>query len=117
MPLRFTTRDLLWLTALVAVCVAWWLDHQAQVDRYQSLLPPKIVVYPMTTADPNAVLKALKNALAGVPDVRLMVDTKSNFVVAQARPKEQNIIRDIVGQLEGKNVEPLLKNLRSPTLH
>ncbi len=24
----FTIRDLLWLTALAAVLVAWWVDHQ-----------------------------------------------------------------------------------------
>jgi hypothetical protein len=29
MPLRFTTRDLLWLAALVAVCVAWRVDHES----------------------------------------------------------------------------------------
>jgi hypothetical protein len=28
MRLRFTIRDLLWLTALVAVCMAWWLDRR-----------------------------------------------------------------------------------------
>jgi hypothetical protein len=27
MRLRFTIRDLLWLTALVAILAAWWLDH------------------------------------------------------------------------------------------
>ena len=27
MKLRFSIRDLLWLAALVAVCVAWWVDH------------------------------------------------------------------------------------------
>ena len=31
MRLRFTVRDLLWLAALVAVCVAWWVDHQTTV--------------------------------------------------------------------------------------
>ena len=90
---RFSIRDLLWLTALAAFAVIGGWTIGLKLSAYQSLLPPKIVVYPMTTADPNAVLKALKNALAGVPDVRLMVDTKSNFVVAQARPKEQDIIR------------------------
>jgi len=25
---RFTIRDVLWLTALVAVGVGWWLDHR-----------------------------------------------------------------------------------------
>jgi len=33
MPLRFTIRDLLWLTLVVALCLGWWLDHQ---DRYSS---------------------------------------------------------------------------------
>jgi hypothetical protein len=27
MRFRFTIRDLLWLTAFVAVLVTWWLDH------------------------------------------------------------------------------------------
>src|SRR6476660_5049810 len=27
MRFRFTIRDLLWLTALIAVLVAWWVDH------------------------------------------------------------------------------------------
>jgi hypothetical protein len=28
MRLRFTIRDLLWLAVLVAVSVAWWMDHR-----------------------------------------------------------------------------------------
>jgi len=27
MRLRFTIRDLLWLTLVVAMAVGWWLDH------------------------------------------------------------------------------------------
>jgi hypothetical protein len=27
---RFSTRDLLWLTVLVALGVAWWVDHSRQ---------------------------------------------------------------------------------------
>jgi hypothetical protein len=36
MRLRFSIRDLLWLTALVAVLVAWWLDyhHRPNPDAY-----------------------------------------------------------------------------------
>jgi hypothetical protein len=34
MRLRFTIRDLLWLAALVAVCVAWWVDHRKIVTEY-----------------------------------------------------------------------------------
>jgi hypothetical protein len=33
MKLRFSIRDLLWLTALCAVLVAWWMDHKPQ--RYE----------------------------------------------------------------------------------
>jgi hypothetical protein len=34
--LRFSIRDLLWLTALCAVVVAWWIEHSrltAEVER------------------------------------------------------------------------------------
>jgi hypothetical protein len=33
MRLRFTIRDLLWLLALVAVSVAWWIDHREIVGQ------------------------------------------------------------------------------------
>ena len=36
MRLRFTIRDLLWLTALVAVLVAWWMDHHSMQERNAS---------------------------------------------------------------------------------
>ena len=29
MRLRFTIRDLLWLTVAVALAAGWWVDHQA----------------------------------------------------------------------------------------
>jgi hypothetical protein len=28
MRLRFSIRDLLWLTLVVALAVGWWVDHQ-----------------------------------------------------------------------------------------
>ena len=43
MRFRFNIRDLLWLTALIAVCVAWRLDH----DRLVALAAFKIE--PLTT--------------------------------------------------------------------
>jgi hypothetical protein len=33
MRLRFTIRDLLWLTALVALAVGWWVDHRRLGDQ------------------------------------------------------------------------------------
>ena len=34
MRLRFTIRDLLWLTALIAMGLGWWLEHR-QAAEYQ----------------------------------------------------------------------------------
>jgi len=30
MPFRFTIRDLLWLTLVVALATGWWLDHKGR---------------------------------------------------------------------------------------
>ena len=27
---RFTIRDLLWLTVIVAMTIGWWIDHRSQ---------------------------------------------------------------------------------------
>ena len=33
--IRFTIRDVLWLTVVVAVAVSWWLHVKAIEDRYR----------------------------------------------------------------------------------
>jgi hypothetical protein len=33
MRFRFTIHDLLWLTALVALALGWWLDH-LRIERF-----------------------------------------------------------------------------------
>ncbi len=35
--MRFTMRDWLWLTVLLAVAIAWWIDHRAQTQRLDDL--------------------------------------------------------------------------------
>src|SRR5262249_45270190 len=37
MRVSFTIRDLLWLTALVAVTVGWWIDHRNGVVQRNQL--------------------------------------------------------------------------------
>jgi hypothetical protein len=37
MKLRFTIRDLLWLTALVALGVAWWIDNRRMAYEIEGL--------------------------------------------------------------------------------
>jgi hypothetical protein len=31
--MRFTIRDVMWLTVVVALTLGWWLDHQYLTDR------------------------------------------------------------------------------------
>jgi hypothetical protein len=44
MRLRFTIRDLLWLTTLVAMGVAWWIDRTRLADQYTTLKQSTSVV-------------------------------------------------------------------------
>ena len=30
---RFTIRDVLWLTVVVALAVAWWVDHRSHASQ------------------------------------------------------------------------------------
>jgi predicted RNA binding protein YcfA (HicA-like mRNA interferase family) len=36
MRIRFTIRDLLWLAALVALAVGWWIDHRHQLSSHDN---------------------------------------------------------------------------------
>jgi hypothetical protein len=33
---RFTIRDVLWLTVVVALAVGWWVDHRVQAGRLRN---------------------------------------------------------------------------------
>jgi hypothetical protein len=44
MKLRFSIRDLLWLTALCAVVVAWWIDRSNLSARLEALEKSKSVI-------------------------------------------------------------------------
>jgi hypothetical protein len=37
MVLRFTIRDMLWLTVVAAICVAWWVDHQYSIQKWSKV--------------------------------------------------------------------------------
>jgi hypothetical protein len=38
--MKFSIRDLLLVTVIVAVCVAWWIDHRRQVAAIEQLTHP-----------------------------------------------------------------------------
>ena len=51
MRLRFTIRDLLWLTALAAVSVGWWLDHRHQGASHEQYKHNLSLMSPTHTQD------------------------------------------------------------------
>ncbi len=63
---------------------------------------PQLEVYPITTADPQAVLEVLQTLLVGTPDVRLAIDPKTGNLIAFARPDQHATIRATLQQLQGE---------------
>ena len=65
MRLRFTIRDLLWLTVVVALATGWWLDHRRLAvepfkDDLQLVIGGGMVVHEMAadlSADELAKLR------------------------------------------------------------
>jgi hypothetical protein len=52
---RFTIRDLLWLTLLMAVAVAWWVDRGRLASEVERLRPfAEWKSYPPLYVDPIA---------------------------------------------------------------
>ena len=46
MRLRFSIRDLLWLTVIVALAVGWWLDHRRLTEWDDTGGPGIIAPFP-----------------------------------------------------------------------
>ena len=106
MRLRFSIRDLLLITAIVALAFGWWLDHWEQVNRNQLFNgQPKFELYSITKTDSNVVLNVLKTMFAGTP-MRFATDTRSNLLVVQATPSQHAMIRSLVDSLEGRSPTP-----------
>ena len=86
-------------------------DRVARVDEVLKLIDvpdasngitgaPQLEVYPITTADPQAVLQVLQTLLAGDTSVKLAVDPISGHLVAVARPGQQATIRATIDQMQ-----------------
>ncbi|MDR0871666.1 MAG: hypothetical protein LBN39_12830 [Planctomycetaceae bacterium] len=61
---------------------------------------PQFEVYDTGTADPAAVLAVLQTLLAGVPDIRLSLDTKTGGVAALGRPANHATIKETIKQMQ-----------------
>ena len=45
MRLRFSIRDLLWLTAHVAMLVAWWIDRSHLASELERYAPSEFMIH------------------------------------------------------------------------
>jgi len=80
---------------------------------------PQLVIYPITVADPEAVLKVMQTLLAGEPDARLAIDPKTSSLVAMALPSQHaTIIRPALEQYEGsaRHVEVIRLRVVEPQM-
>jgi Bacterial type II/III secretion system short domain len=102
MRFRFSIRDLLWLTALAAVAVAWWLDHRAFVTRDD----PVAETYSLKNTASKDVGGILQSVFANTPGVQIAVDMDRNSVIVLARPTRQVEIRGFIDELD-RPMEPI----------
>ena len=73
---------------------------------------PQLQSYNVTTADLQQVLAVLQTLLAGLPDVRLTADVKTNSVIALARPSQHKIIRATIDELDNSKSRPIVEVIR-----
>jgi hypothetical protein len=65
MPLRFTIRDLLWLTLVVALAVGWWLDHKRVADRRDQYIRQEIARHQKAIEDSENTMTIIGDLLHG----------------------------------------------------
>jgi len=58
---RFTIRDVLWLTVLVAVLTAWWLSHRQQAADAVTRMASLTAKYNQLKANHHALTMAAKS--------------------------------------------------------
>ncbi|MDR1963467.1 MAG: hypothetical protein LBQ50_06785 [Planctomycetaceae bacterium] len=61
---------------------------------------PQFEVYDVGIANPTEVLAVLQTLLAGTPDVRLSLDTKTGGIAALGRPANHATIRETIRQMQ-----------------
>jgi len=66
---------------------------------------PQLEVYPITTADPEAVLKVLEQLMRDYPNVTLTTDKEAGHIVVFAAPPQQATIRAIIDQMQKESRE------------
>jgi len=84
---RFSIRDVLWLTALAALGVGWWLDHRRLapiVPQHRELMTRFTSLYEQVEADGISVYKDPNGP--GVVVMKNRVYARSNSGLSQMPP-------------------------------
>ncbi|MHB0959816.1 MAG: secretin N-terminal domain-containing protein [Pirellulaceae bacterium] len=83
-------------------------DLVERVDNKREVIPsavateqPQLLTHQIRAADPTESLAVMQTLLAGLPDVRMSLDSKTNKIIALARPSEHRTIAETIKQLEG----------------
>jgi type II secretory pathway component GspD/PulD (secretin) len=61
---------------------------------------PQFETYDVGSADPTTVFAVLQTLLAGIPDVRLQLDPRTNGILVRARPAVQMTVRESIKQMQ-----------------
>ena len=93
---RFSIRDLLLLTVIVALAVGWWLDHR-KLTKDNSI---QVSMYFLHHIDANQARGTLLQAYAGDSDVGISIDMRQNALVVRAPAKCQAEIDLLLKQLD-----------------
>jgi type II secretory pathway component GspD/PulD (secretin) len=73
---------------------------------------PQLMVYPITTSDPDAVLQVLRTLLAGQLNVRIDKDPKTGSIVAHATPSQHDTIKATIDEMQKDKREVEVIKLR-----
>jgi hypothetical protein len=89
MKLRFTIRDLLWLTLVIGMGIGWWIDRQQLVETNQKLaepMEPYGTEYGVNPAARDEIAKTLQDTFSDDPYVRIKNDpTRAGILVTVPR--------------------------------
>jgi len=77
--MRFTIRDLLWLTVVVALGVAWWVDRSRLAARIDRLTP---IAYPLVEPLIGRI------TIQDEDESKLGIDLQDDSAPAQNPPKD-----------------------------
>src|SRR5215204_5765397 len=114
---RFKLRTLLILLAilppLLAVVLPPLLERQAPAPLPPSAPPakptPYFENYATGNADPNATYQVLTKMLAGTPNLRMSLDSRSGNIAVLASPSVHATIEQVIANLQAASPPAKLK--------